>query len=226
MKNMHSRREGYMAMKLDMSKAYDRVEWVFLEGIMLKLGFHPTWVSLVMACVKRVSYSVLINGEPKGFFYPSRGLRQGDPISPYLFLLCAEGLNALLARASQTKTIQGLAISRGGPKLTHLFFADDSVLFCRANMHECNAIIDILKKYERASGQQVNQEKTTIFFSASTSATTQEEIKHALQLPAIKQYERYLGLPPMVGRSKYASFVQLKERVWRKVQGWKEKLLS
>lgn len=156
MKNMKSGRQGHMAMKLDMSKAYDRVEWSFLKGIMLKLGFHHTWVSLVMSCVRTVSYSVLINGEPKGFFYPSKGLHQGDPISPYLFLLCAEGLNALLARASKTKTIQGLSISRGGPKLTHLFFANDSVLFCRANMQECNVIMDILKKYERASEQQVN----------------------------------------------------------------------
>ena len=142
-----------MALKLDMSKAYDRVEWVFLEKIMLTMGFHCKWVALMMECVRSVSYSVLINGDPKGYFHPSRGLRQGDPISPYLFLLCAEGLHALLTRATVSRQLKGISISRGGPKLTHLFFADDSVLFCRATLVECNTIMEILRKYELASGQ-------------------------------------------------------------------------
>ena len=137
-----------MALKLDISKAYDWVEWVFLEKIMLTMGFHRKWVALMMECVQSVSYSVLINGKPKGYFHPSRGLRQGDPISPYLFLLCAEGLHALLTKATVSRQLQGLSISRGGPKLTHLFFADDSVLFCRATLMECNTIMEILRKYE------------------------------------------------------------------------------
>ena len=100
--HMHSTkigREGAMAMKLDMSKAYDWVEWSFLETIMRKMGFHPKWVSLFMNCISTVSYSILVNGEPHGFLKPSRGIRQGDPISPYLFLLCAEGLHYLISNA-------------------------------------------------------------------------------------------------------------------------------
>jgi hypothetical protein len=226
MHQMRQGQQGYMALKLDMSKAYDRVEWVFLEKIMLTMGFHRKWVPLMMECVRFVSYFVLINGEPKGYFHSSRGLRQRDPISPYLFLLCAKGLHALLTRATVSRQLQGLSISRGGPKLTHLFFADDCVLFCRATIMECNTILDILRRYERALVQQINQDKTTLFFSASTASITQEEIKNALQLPDIKHYETYLGLPSMVGWSKYASFSQKKERMWRKVQGWKEKLLT
>ena len=196
MHQMRQGQQGYMALKLDMSKAYDRVEWVFLERIMLTMGFHRKWVDLMMGCVRSVSYSVLINGEPRGYFYPSRGLRQGDPISPYLFLFCAEGLHTLLTRATVSRQLQGLSISRGGPKLTYLFFADDSVLFCRATLMECNTIIEILRKYERASGQQLNQDKTTLFFSTSTAAETQEEIKVALQLPVITQYETYFLVYP------------------------------
>jgi len=84
--------EGLMAIKLDMSKAFDRIEWSCLERIMEKLGFHDRWISLMMMCIKSVSYFVLLNGEPKSLIHPTRGIQRGDPISPYLFLLCNEGL--------------------------------------------------------------------------------------------------------------------------------------
>jgi hypothetical protein len=89
-------RQGWCAVKLDMIKAYDRVEWAYLQGILQKLGFDEQWVSLVMRCVGTVNFQIKVNGELLQSFKPSRGLRQGDPISPYLFLLCGEGLSSLL----------------------------------------------------------------------------------------------------------------------------------
>lgn len=83
-----------MGVKLDMNKAYDRVEWAFLEVVMAKMGFHENWIKLAMSCVTTATYSMIVNGNPVGKFSPSRGIRQGDPISPYLFLLCAENLSA------------------------------------------------------------------------------------------------------------------------------------
>ena len=215
-----------MALKLDMSKAYDRVEWVFLEKILLKMGFQDSWVALIMECIRTVTYSILVNGEPKGLITPSRGLRQGDPLSPFLFLFCAEGLNAIFRRAAMDGEIEGFSLCRNGPKLTHLFFADDCLIFCRATLEECLKIQSLLDIYEVASGQMINKEKTTLFFSGNTDTQTQDAIKVALNVPAIQHYEKYLGLPSFIGREKKACFTKVKERIWARMQGWKEKLLS
>ena len=122
-------KRGEMALKLDMSKAYDRVEWLCLEKIMAKLGLGEKWRSLIMKCVTSVSNSVKINGKPRGKIIPSRGIRQGDPLSPYLFLLCVEGLSALIKKSMDMGEMEGITICRGAPCLLHLFFANDSIIF-------------------------------------------------------------------------------------------------
>ena len=192
----------YMALKLDMSKAYNRVEWYYLEGIMRKMGFRERWINLVMGCVKTVSYSVLVNGEPCGTIFPTRGIRQGDPLSPFLFLLCTEGLNGLIKKADLQGDIHGYSLCRRGPKLTHLLFADDSLIFCRATLEECNKVMDILRVYEEASGQKINRSKTSLFFSNSIPEDVKHGIKVALGVPEIMQYEKYLGLPLLWAKGK------------------------
>ena len=129
-------KKGSLALKLDVSKAYDRVEWSFLKGIMVKLGFPDVWVDRVMCCVTTPSYYVLINGKTFGHITPSRGLRQGDPLSPYLFLLCTEGFTSLLHNAEMEGQIRGVSICRRAPKITNLLFADDSLIFCQATQNE------------------------------------------------------------------------------------------
>ena len=217
---------GHVAIKLDMSKAYDRLEWEFLKKIMEKMGFHPTWVGWIMECIKSVSYSILVNGVPKGHILPTRGIRQGDPLSPYLFLLVSEGLNGLIHHAVERGQIEGFALCCSGPKISHLFFADDSLLFCRARLGDVVAIQALLGLYEKASGQVINSTKTTLFFSKKVLDVTKESIKNLLGVAEIKEYEKYLGLPAVVGRNKKASLNYIKDRVWGKLQGWKEKLLS
>ena len=202
MQNHNSTKGGYMALKLDMSKAYDRVEWAFLEAIMRKLGFHGQWISLMMLCISIVSYSILINGAPTGFIQPIRGIRQGDPLSPFLFLLCTEGLHGLLSQAASRGDIHGFSLSRRCPSLTHLLFADDSLLFCRSNVEECQKVMEVLQVYEVGSGQQLNKAKTTVFFSKSTNEENRRLIKDCLGVEEIQSYEKYLGLPSLVGRNK------------------------
>ena len=131
-----------------MSKAYDRVEWVFLEHVMLRLGFASDWVRRVMGCVSTVSFTFKVNGAIVGNVNPHRGLRQGDPISPYLFLFVAEAFSGLLSSAARDNLIHGAKVCNGAPRIPHLFFADDSILFARANLQECSKIASIISTYE------------------------------------------------------------------------------
>ena len=121
MRTNRSKNNAYCALKLDMKKAYDRVEWNYLEAIVLKLGFGSLWVDKVMKCVTSVSFSILFNGEKLQEFKPSREIGQDDPISPYLFLLCAEGLSSMLKEEGADVGVQGIQISRTAPKVNHLF---------------------------------------------------------------------------------------------------------
>ncbi|KAK2665980.1 hypothetical protein Ddye_004554 [Dipteronia dyeriana] len=98
-------KRGFMALKLDVAKAYDRVEWIFLEGMMCRLGFSKLWISKIMDCVSTVTYSFIFNGSIRGDIRPSRGLRQGDPLSPYMFVICAEGFSRLIKRASAKECV-------------------------------------------------------------------------------------------------------------------------
>lgn len=116
------RKLGYMDLKLDLSKAYDRVECSFLEGVMRKLGFDNRWIQLIMKCINSLSYSILINGEPNDRIIPTRSLRQGDPLSPYLFILCVEPLSSLLQQVERFGDLTGIPIARGRLRLSHLFF--------------------------------------------------------------------------------------------------------
>lgn len=100
---------------------------------MRRLGFAEPWITLVMKCVTTVTYSILVNGVPAETIIPSRGIQQGDPLSPYLFLLCAECLSSLITNAEMNGRISRVLVTVNGIRLSHLFFADDSLLFCKAN---------------------------------------------------------------------------------------------
>ncbi|XP_060972642.1 uncharacterized protein LOC133038492 [Cannabis sativa] len=125
--------KGFSALKLDMSNAFDRVEWDYLSAVMEKMGFAHQWTSLIMRCLSSNSFSFQLNGEIVGNVWPTRGLRQGDPLSPYLFLICSESLSRLLHHEEHMGNLLGLKFTRQAPSVSHLLFADDSLLFCHAN---------------------------------------------------------------------------------------------
>ncbi|KAK7275182.1 hypothetical protein RIF29_16291 [Crotalaria pallida] len=219
-------KKGTMAIKLYMSKAYDGVEWVFLESCLQNLGFSQHWVTLIINCVNTVSFSVMINGEPRHDFRAQRGLRQGDPLSPYLFILCSEVLSAMLTKAVSLKYIHGVKITPKAPIISHLFFADDNIVFSRASKEEAMVICSILHSYETASGQRVNYDKSELSFSRNVPSSRINEVEDLTKIKAVERHTKYLGLPTLIGRSKSYIFDFVKDRVWKKLKGWKEKSLS
>lgn len=135
-----------------MSKAYDRVEWDFLHALMSCLGFEDAWIQNIMNCVTSVSYSFCVNSEVSGPIFPTRGLREGDPLSPYLFVLCAFGLTSLITHYETQGLFHGIRIASSCSSVSHLFFADDMLIFFRATIEDESRVRDCLCLYERASG--------------------------------------------------------------------------
>ena len=132
----------------------------------------------------------------------------------------------MIKKATVEGDLHGVIVCRRGPKILHLFFADDSLIFCRASLEECDSLQRIFQVYEAASGQQLNRTKTSLFFNSNTDTSVKEEIKNRFGAQVIKNHEKYLGLPLMVGRNKRNSFNSIKEKLAKKLSGWKEKLLS
>lgn len=161
-------------LKLDMQKAYDRIEWDFLQASSTKMRFCDQWVKWVMQCVSTVSFSINFNGESLPFFKPTKGLRQGDPLSPYLFILVAIVLSILMKQAIMNGTLRGIKLNSCCPILSHLLFADDSIFFFHGTVVECQNLAAILHQYCFATRQAINLNKSGIHFSKSCHAPNLE----------------------------------------------------
>ncbi|CAN6724078.1 unnamed protein product [Malus baccata var. baccata] len=215
-----------MAIKLDMAKAYDRVEWDFLLSMMSKLGFAPFFCNRVKECISTVSFSILINGSPTGYIQPQRGLRQGDPLSPFLFLICTEGFSSLIKNGMECGLLHGYRFTPNGTPITHLFFADDSVLFGNATVEEAKGVVDIVNTYARGSGQEINLSKSSIFFGTSTSKRIKKRIGNTLGIMHKDGFGKYLGLQADFGLSKKAVFAEIRDKMEARLAGWSEQFLS
>lgn len=215
-----------MTVKTDMSKAYDRLEWKFVAKVMERLGFHSKWIGWIMECISTVSYSYLINDSVYGLIKPSRGIRQGDPISPYLFILCGEVLSGLCKKAAREGTLQGVRVAQGSPQVNHLLFADDTMFFCSTSPASCQQLKEILTSYEAASGQQINKNKSAITFAKQTPPANKEEVKRILEISSEGGEGKYLGVPENFGKRKRDLFTTIVDKIRQRAVSWSSKRLS
>nr|ABA98911.1 retrotransposon protein, putative, unclassified, expressed [Oryza sativa Japonica Group] len=227
---MTSARKQFCAYKLDLSKAYDRGDWEFLEKALIKIGFCEQWVHWVMICVTTVQYSVYFNGTLLEPFSPSRGLPQGDPLSPYLFLFVAKGLSCILNHEVENNRLGELKICPG-PALGYGKKCDGlGSRKSRGPNLACpeQAVIvhQALKKYQDYTGQLLSPAKCSLLSSAHCPDDTLDEIKAILQIQTSTFEAKYLGLPTPEGRMSADRFKSISERLAKRMNSWSEKFMS
>lgn len=215
-----------MAVKIDMTKAYDRLEWDFIQLVLDRFGFHTKWIQWMMQCVKTVSFSFLINGSAQGKVIPSRGIRQGDPLSPYIFIMCSEVLSGLCKNAQYEGKLPGIRVAKNSPRVNHLLFADDTMFFCRSDPGSGKELLSILQRYEAASGQKISPRKSAITFSSKTPQTTKDRVKKDLSISKDGGQGKYLGLPELFGRKKKDLFNIIVDRINQRAKSWSTRFLS
>lgn len=209
-------------MKVDLSKAYDRIRWDFVEAVLVKMNFPEKWIKWILQCISTdFSYSILINGEPTPFFNPKAGLRQGDPLSSYIFILCMEALSTTLTKAQETKDIHGIKIARSAPSLTHLFFADDALFFFKGIPKVCWKLKEILSDFCEKSGELINYEKSSLMFSPNTPRRFSSLMRKPLRMKTTNSLGTYLGSDPDINGAKLTKFAGLVEKVNNRIASWK-----
>lgn len=216
----------FMAIKSNTSKAYDRVEWGYLRVLLQAIGFNQVWIQRVMFCVSTVTYSTLINDQPFGCIHPERGLRQGDPLSPFLFVLCTEGVIHLIEQAVIKGLLQGIQFSENGPMIHHMLFADDSLLICKASGSQATEMMKILSVYEQATGQKVNVVKSAITFGAKVAESSRDLIRQITGIEKEGGIGSYLGLPECFSGSKTELLAYIYDKLKDRLSGWFVKQLS
>ena len=221
------RKERGLICKLDIEKAFDTISWEFLYHVMGKMGFGGRWMSWIKWCISTASLSVLVNGSPAGFFPSSRGLRQGDPLSPYLFVIGMKTLSCLLNRTTDGNYLFGTKMADGrGEELviSHLLYVDDTLLFCKADNDELKFISWILMWFEAVSGLKINIIKSEILPIGPVA--NMEELASELGCKVGSLPTTYLGLPLGAKHKALSVWDSVEERFWKRLASWKLQYIS
>ncbi|KAF7841758.1 ribonuclease H [Senna tora] len=190
------------------------------------MRFPRSTIQIIMQCVRTVSYSLLLNGQLVGSFLPQRGIRQGDPLFSYLFLLCANVLSCSLLQFEQKKQLMGVKFARRGPAISDLMYADDTILFFKADDLNCASVKKAIDMYATLAGQQLNLDKSFLVFSPNTPRSVKDQIASCLGVAVSTKIGRYLGSFVDNKLSDPQNYTFLVERIVSKLAGWKAKALS
>ena len=215
-----------MAVKVDLEKAYDRLSWCFIKETLKEVGLPERFTHLIMECLSTSQMNVLWNGEMIEDFQLGRGIRQGDPLSPYIFVLCIERLSHGIIQAVNQGRWKPIRLARIGTPLSHLFFVDDLVLFLEANYAQVDVLNDVVENFCRSSGAKVSKQKIQIFFSKNVPITLASGIGKALGFSVTNNLGRYLGMPLLhdwVSKKTYQSII---DKIDQRLSGWAVKHLS
>lgn len=169
-------------------------------------GFNNEVCQLIEQCISTTFISVLLNGTPGASFKPSRGLRQGDPLSQYLFIICMKIFSRLLLNQEHKKLLHGVKIAPKSEPISHLFFAHDCLLFLKVDLVECRNLLDTIYIFSKASGQIINFEKSGVFFSKKVEPKHKRMMSKLLKINQIDLKDSYLGAPLFPDRSKIKTF--------------------
>eukprot|EP00253_Pinus_taeda_P030654 PITA_30654 len=213
-----------MLLKIDLSKAFDSISWVYMEKNLSAFGFALPWIRWIMNMVSSSFFSILINGIPSATFRPSRGLRQGDPLSPFLFIIMAEGLGRSLQAALQSDALKGISL-HGAPTVSHQQFVDDNMIFGHPSVQEARALNSLLNIFSTASGACINRIKSQIFFF-NTHPTTQRSIARILGFSIAPLPSTYLGAPLIESARKHSSWTILLEKLENRLLLWTHRSLN
>lgn len=190
--NKASKKNKSMALKIDLSKAFDSLEWSFIRDTLIHFNFPIKLVNLIMSCITTTSISVLWNGQITESFLPTRGIRQGDPLSPYIFVLCLERLSQMIEHNVGNKLWKPLRISKD-IKISLLFYADDVFLFCSTTTSNINIMLKTLDDFGSISGLLVNFAKSSIIFPRKMNYNVRNSIREACTFKDTISFGKYLG---------------------------------
>ncbi|VVA41142.1 Hypothetical predicted protein, partial [Prunus dulcis] len=218
--------KGFVAWKIDLSKAYDRLNWDFIREVLWEVGIRGRILELLMQCINSVRYKVILNGELTDSFSPKCGIRQGDPLSPYLFVLCMEKLSHIIQQAVQDKAWKPVQICQSGHFISHLFFADDLILFRKGSVNQAIVMKKCLDDFCSLSGQKVSFEKSMIYVSPNTYPELAQTIATICGSPLTTCLGKYLGVPFIHTRVTKATYQDIIDKVQRRLSSWKSHTLS
>eukprot|EP00253_Pinus_taeda_P012904 PITA_12904 len=212
------KRKGMM-IKLDLSKAYDRLNWKYLCAVLEVFGFAKRWIEWIFSMISTPFFSILVNGNPSKPFNASRGIRKGDPLSPFLFILAADGLGRIIKRETRRNKLRGLKLWGNNLTITHQEFVDDIMLYGEVSLREVRIIKDVLETFSEASGMEINKEKSCTFIF-----NTPEAIKaHLTRTLGFKQGElptKYLGNQLDIHPTRMKNWQEVIDKIKKRLSNW------